>query len=167
MIKFGDGSMSNHFDLSWNAPRGKVTVVSIPGGTAKDLNGKVARQVGDKKTKVFLHVGTNDTTKVGSEIIIDNIKSLVREAKSVNPDAEVAVCSIPSRTDNAVAFSRAEGINNRLSKFCMDAGAEFVDLRGYLVSCRRWRADDGVHYSEDGARIVGERIGELIDSFLW
>ena len=146
--------------------RNKVDVFSYPGAKTSDLQGKVRKTVGGGKTKVILHIGTNDTVKAGSEKIIKNIVSLIQEAKDANKDAEVGVCSIPSRTDNEVAFSRAEGINNRLGEICRNAGAEFIDLRGYLVSCRWWRARDGVHYSEEGARIAGERIGEITDSFL-
>ena len=136
------------------------------GFRTSDLQGKVRKTVGEGKTKVILHVGTNDTVNTGSEDIIKNLCSLIQEVKDASKNAEVGVCSIPSRTDNEVAFSRAEGINNRLQEVCRKAGAEYIDLRGYLVSCRWWRARDGVHYSEEGARIAAERLGEITDSFL-
>ena len=145
--------------------RSRTKIFSFSGAKTEDLIGKVEDKVNrSTKTKVFLHVGTNDTVRGNSEQIIRNIEALIQEAKDAN--AEVAVCSIPSRRDNGVAFSRAEGINNRLSGICRSKGADFVDLRGYLVSCRHWMHKDGVHYSERGAAIVGERLGELIDGFL-
>ena len=102
--------------------------------------------------------------KQGTESTINSLVSLIQEVKAAN--GNVAVCSIPSRTDSVLAFSRAESINNRLFDVCRSHGAEFIDLRGYLVSCRHWLHRDGVHYSENGARIVGDRLGELIDDFL-
>ena len=145
--------------------RKRTKIFSFPGAKTKDLMGKIGDKVDrSTKTKVFLHVGTNDTVRENSEQIIKNLECLIHEAKDAN--AEVAVCSIPSRQDNGVAFSRAEGINNRLAGICKSNGAEFVDLRGYLVSCRHWLNKDGVHYSERGGAIVGERLGELIDAFL-
>ena len=120
--------------------RSNIKVSSFSGTKTKDLQGKVSKLVSGANTKVFLHVGTNDTAREGSEKIINNLKVLIQEAKDAN--AEVAVCSIPSRQDNGVAFSRAEGINNRLSDICRSVGAEFVDLRGYLVSCRHWMGKD-------------------------
>jgi hypothetical protein len=145
-----------------------TSFAAFPGASIDGVTEKVNRIVSKKKlTKIFVHVGTNDVARKGSEEIIKDFQLLIREVKSVNPEAEVAVCSMPSRTDRGdVVFSRSEGVNNRLFTVCRNEGAEFIDFRGCLSRCRYPLSRDGVHYSKEGAKSVGEKLGELISSFL-
>lgn len=132
------------------------------------MRGKVSSMVKkERKTKVFIHVGTNDMVRKGEEEIIDNMRSLIQECRSAGKEVEVAVCSIPSRRDRGpMVWRKSEAVNNRLFSICREERVEYIDLRGYLISCRHPLARDGVHYSMEGAKAVGECLANNIFSFL-
>ncbi len=149
--------------------RRKTAFAAFPGGKIKDVDERVRKIVGTakNKTKVIFHVGTNDMAKRGSEEVLKDFRCLIRKVKTCNSLVDVAVCSVPNRTDRGGAvWSRSEGVNNRLFNVCRMEGAEFIDLRGVLAGSKTWLAKDGVHYSREGAEIVGKRLSEVINSFL-
>ncbi len=149
--------------------RSKTAFAAFPGGKIDDVVQRVRKVVGTvkKKTKVIFHVGTNDMAKRGSEEVLNDFQTMIKKVKTDNPLVDVAICSVPNRTDRGgVVWSRSEGVNNRLFNVCRMEGAEFIDLRGVLAGSTTWLSKDGVHYSREGAEIVGKRLGEVIDSFL-
>ena len=146
-----------------------VLFASLPGSRTEHLVGRVGDMISaEKKTKVYLHVGTNDVVKKGTTEIIENFRRIIRECKSGDRDVDVAVCSIPPRFDQGdYVFSKSMSVNNLLIRTCQDEGAEFFDLEPAFRRCRgEVIGRDGVHYSQAGAEIVGKALAVSIADFL-
>ena len=146
-----------------------VLFACLPGSRTEHLVGRMDRMINaEKKTKVFLHIGTNDVVKKGTSEIIGNFRRIIRECKSGDRDVDVAVCSIPPRFDQGdYVFSKSMSVNNLLIRTCKDEGAEFIDLEPAFGGCRGGVIGrDGVHYSQAGAEIVGKALAVSIADFL-
>ena len=117
------------------------------------------------KVDVVAHVGTNDAVNVGSEEILDSLRDLCSEFHRIRrgsgANMRLTICSLVPRTDRgSMVWSRVEGINRRLREVCGSEGAEFLDLRPVLDSCRVPLNRSGVHYTYEASQRVGSRIFE-------
>ena len=146
----------------------------IPGGTVPQVTEAFGETVADTKCsrlRVVAHVGVNDATFRGSEVILGSLRDLDAEVKRVGRvmgvGMELSICSLVPRIDRgSLIWSRVEGINQRLRQFCTDIGASFVDLRPAIQSCRNALNRSGVHYTAESAECVAGRIFEHCRPFL-
>ena len=73
-----------------------------------------------EEVSVVLHVGTNDTPKSGSELIMGRLRQAIRACWEARSGVRVTVCAIPSRLDKGgITWSRSEGVNDRLKELCI------------------------------------------------
>ena len=136
-------------------------------GAIRDRIGAVVSSAPAGEVSVVLHVGTNDTPRTGSELIIAKLRQLIRACRDARSGVKVSVCAIPSRTDKGgMTWSRSEGVNDRLTVVCAAEGAKFLDTRKALRRCESPMARDGVHFSGEGAKAVGTAIVKETKSFL-
>jgi hypothetical protein len=120
-----------------------------------------------EEVSVILHVGTNDTPKSGSELIMGRLRQAIKACREARSGVQVAVCAIPSRLDKGgITWSRSEGVNDRLRVLCIAEGAVFLDTREALRHCKSPMARDGVHYSKEGTGAVGLAIMKEMKPFL-
>ena len=66
----------------------------------------------------------------------------------------------------ALVCDRIAWINKRRWEPCVSIGAEFVDLRPVLRSCRAPLNSSGVHYTKEASERVARRIFEHCRYFL-
>jgi hypothetical protein len=149
----------------------KVTILRRSGARIADcesiLLAALKEECVAKKVKVFVHVGTNDVERCGSEVLLNKLRNMIKAARNLRAGVDMTICSIPSRVDKGGhVFSRSESINFRLTKLCREEGATFLDLSHQLRKCRFPLGRDGVHYSWKGAQVVGSLIGEVASCFL-
>jgi hypothetical protein len=149
---------------SWCIPSGGVPQVTQAVGAA-------VRGTKCSRLQVVAHVGVNDAMDRGSEEILRSFRELDSEVKRVSGevgvDLALTICSLVPRIDRGpLVWSRVEGINQRLRRFCTDIGASFVDLRPAIRSCRRPLNRSGVHYTDEAASRVASSIFEHCRPFL-
>ena len=133
------------------------------------LTDKIAKNLKDvngEEVKVIVHVGTNDCSKIRSQVLLDKIRNLIRTAMKARSNVTVDICSIPSRKDlGDFVFSRAESVNDQLAELCKNEGVPFHNLKA-CMNMRNYLQNDGVHYSTAGAERVGVLLAERCDNFL-
>ena len=148
----------------------QVSFSQFPGARIehiRDRIGSVVCSESAEEVSVVLHVGTNDTPKSGSELIMGRLRQAIRACREARSGVRVTVCAIPSRLDKGgITWSRSEGVNDRLKELCIAEGAVFLDTREALSRCRSPMARDGVHFSKEGAVAVGLAIMKENEPFL-
>ena len=123
---------SNVRRLQTGSRHSDVTFHSVPGATTDHIACDLSRMVEKSSaTDVVIHVGTNDLTRVGSEVVAKNILGLAQQAKGHQRVRRVYICSVTPRTDRgSFIFSRSESVNNRLHSLCLKTDeVSFIDLR--------------------------------------
>lgn len=148
----------------------KIRVVGLSGAKVDDcarvVSTELAKERG-KKIKVIVNVGTNDVGKIGSQEVLTKLRDLIRSAKAARGGVDITLLSIPSRVDEGeYIYSRSESINNQMSRLVWSENASWIDLRPKLDRCKFSLARDGVHYSRQGAQIVGNLLGQEAETFL-
>ena len=148
----------------------RVSFHSFSGAGIERVRDKVGELVcseSAEEVSVVLHVGTNDTPKSGSELILGRLRQAIRTCREARSGVRVTVCAIPSRLDKGgITWSRSEGINDRLRGLCIAEGAAFLDTRGIMKRCNSSMARDGVHFSKEGAGAVVSAILKDNEPFL-
>ena len=110
---------------------------------------------------MIVQVGTNDVTSIGSQVLLDRIRRIIKTAKELRHGIQVSVFEIPSRLDRGdTVFSRSNSVNTQLPELCRVSGAKFISL-GHVDLNR-----DGVHYSPIGSRVVARELVKEVESFL-
>lgn len=148
-----------------------VHSLCISGGTVPDVIRAVPEAIRKAKCDqlhVLAHVGTNDACRMGSEEIINSFQRLSEcVTKSGSHDSvrvTLSICSLVPRTDRGpLVWSRIEGINQRLRRFCQDNGLGFVDLRPGLEVDRAPLDSSGVHYRREAASLVADTLWRRLE----
>ena len=121
-----------------------------------------------RATGVVFHIGTNDITRKGSEVVARSIFKLAQQA--IEQGARRAyLCSVASRKDGgSFLFSRSESVNNRLYSLCSkDERVCFIDLRQRLGGCPfDGLARDGVYYNRAGVVQALRMVTDMTKDFL-
>ena len=152
----------------------RVTSWFKPGGLVPNITASIHAAVAGtdcSRLRVVAHVGTNDASKREPEAILDSFRDLKSEVdrvrRCVGVDVRLSICSIVPRTDcGSYVWDRIDWLNRRLWNFCESIGAEFVDLRPVLGSCRAPLNRSGVHYTNEASERVARRIFEHCRYFL-
>ena len=147
-----------------------VTFHSVPGAATDNIAREINQSVkSSSASDVILHVGTNDVTRMGSELVAKNIFGLAQQARGQRGVCRVYICSVTPRKDRgSFIFSRSESVNSRLHSMCSKSNdVTFIDLRHQLDSCPfNGMARDALHYNRAGAAQVLRSIGDKVGSFL-
>ena len=147
-----------------------VTFHSVPGAATDNIARELNQSVeSSSASDVILHVGTNDVTRMGSEVVAKNIFGLAQQARGQQGVRRVYICSVTPRKDRgSFIFSRSESVNSRLHSMCSKSNdVTFIDLRHQLDSCPfNGMARDALHYNRAGAAQVLRSIGDKVGSFL-
>jgi hypothetical protein len=152
----------------------RVTSWCIPGGLVPNTTAAIRAATGNSgcsSLRVVAHVGTNDASQRGTDEILNSFRDLNSEVerarKASGVDMRLSICSIVPRMDCGLpVWNRIDCLNRRLWKFCVSIGAEFVDLRPVLGSCRAPLNRSGVHYTAQASERVAHRIFEHCRYFL-
>lgn len=150
--------------------KNKITIVGVSGARVSKCEQVITTElakVKSSKVKVIVNVGTNDVGKLASQEVLSKFKNLIRTVKRLRTGVDVALCTIPSRKDEGTyIYSRSESINNQLAKLCAEEGASVIDSRLKTTRLKHMLGWDGVHYTREGAQVVGSLIGRVAESFL-
>jgi len=131
-------------------------------------------------SKVFLLIGANDVNKTSdkNEVIVENIKDIVRQLKTVTPNTTVYVQSLYPVNRNGKNSSRISifkltnkrlsAINLLLESFCSSEGIIYIDMFSQLVDekgqLREEFSIEGLHLNEAGYRFVAEVLRPYVEN---
>ena len=106
--------------LNFNTPTQKLLAYTIK--QAEDMI-KQATFVSQPK-KILLHLGTNDCDRLSAKIVIEKLAGLIDVLRSLCPNAQIYVNSIPQRRDK---MSTVDEVNDLLINFERDLGCKVID----------------------------------------
>lgn len=122
---------------------------------------------------VVILIGTNDLSAgVSNAKIINNIKRIVNEITSIEPNKKIYIQSIypidkSKRSKNEKRDnSNIKYINTELKKFCSENNLTFIDLYDSLADrdgdLKAKYTYDGLHLTEEGYKVVTSVIKEYL-----
>jgi len=131
-------------------------------------------------SKVFLLIGANDVNKTNNtnEVIVDNIKDIVRQLKTVIPNTTVYVQSLypvnqSGKNSSRISIykltnERLSAINLLLRSFCGSEGIIYIDMFSQLIDekgqLREEFSIEGLHLNEAGYRFVADVLRPYIEN---
>ncbi len=180
-IVFIGDSHTEYFELNEYFPGFPVFNRGIYGDTSYGVKKRLAESaLKFNPSKVFLLIGANDVNKTNdtNEVIVDNIKDIVRQIKTAIPDTTVYVQSLYPVNRNGKNSSlvsifkltneRLSAINLLLESFCNSEGIAYIDMFSQLIDEKGQLREDfsieGLHLNEAGYRFVAEVLRPYVEN---
>ena len=140
----------------------KDRCVVRPGARVADLEKEVDEEIRKCSPKVVIvQVGVNDVGRRCSEKTLGAYHSLLQRLQEARKPV-VVTGILPRRWATTEWYSRAIGLNSRVSMMCMDKGLQFVDAWDIFYGNNRLYSSDGLHLSHEGARALGSVYHQAI-----
>ena len=130
-------------------------------------------------SKVFLLVGANDVNKTNdsNEVIVDNIKDIVRHIKNGVPNAAIYVQSLypvnrNGKNSSRIVISkltneRTSAINLMLESLCRSEDIVYIDMFSRLIDekgqLREEFTIEGLHLNAAGYRFATEALRPYLE----
>ena len=106
--------------------------------------------------EVVIHIGSNDISKnVPQQRIIDNIDSMGKKLKEINPDLRITMSSIFVQTYNTTKNINVVEANQAIKKYCLSKGWDFINH--YNISFRHLD-NKGMHLTAEGNRLFARNL---------
>ena len=111
---------------------------------------------------IIVQVGVNNVGPRKSEKILSDYRSLLQRLQ--NSRKPVIVTGILPRLSGVGNewYSRAISLNSSVKSLCKDMGLKFVDLWDDVFDGNGYYLRDGLHLSDEGARVLGAVYRQLI-----
>ncbi|XP_076060724.1 uncharacterized protein LOC143036816 [Oratosquilla oratoria] len=152
----GDSMVRGYDDILQRKTKRRCKLVCQLGHGIADCTQSI-REQRQMNTIMNVHTGSNDVGRVRSEELFRNYKVLLKEMKERR--SRHVVCGILPRIYAGLCWnSRALGINERMSRSCMQVGYHFLDP-WYIFSRRHdLYASDGIHLTRRGKDVLTNLI---------
>ena len=134
IIVCGDSIINGIDGSGLSSKQCQTSVRSFPGATSTDLIDYVKPLVNKRPDSLIIHIGTNDLTNTGNNTI-ENIKKLIHEARSINPNMEFALSEICTRDDKRSIQSKVQHLNSEIQKLCKDENFSLIKHDNIDRSC--------------------------------
>ena len=178
IIFLGD-SITENYDLTKHYEQ----IPAVNSGISGYCTGDLLKILKEKvyiynPTKVILLAGINDMNRYQDDtLLIENISKITSNIKEKRPKAEVYIESIypvdreryTVLIDNNVDNNRIRIVNEQIKKFCKENNYTYIDMFDLLNnsetdSLKYEYSKDGLHLSEEGYKIVTEKIKTVIEN---
>ena len=178
-IVFLGDSITEYYDLSKYYERMPVVNSGTSGYTTDHLLGLIKDEVYIyNPTKVVILIGINDMNKYPDDVqLIENIKTIAKNIKEKRPKAKIYIESIypvdrerySVLIDNNVDNVRIKNVNIEIEKFCLENKFEYINMFEDLYDETTDKliyeySKDGLHLSDEGYKLVTEKIKKAIDA---
>jgi len=180
-IVFIGDSHTEYFELHEYFPDFPVLNRGIYGDTTYGVKNRLDESAFMlKPSKVFLLIGANDINKTSdtNEIIVENIKDIVRQIKTVIPYTTIYVQSLypvnrNGKNSNRISIyklnnKRLAAINFLLETFCDSESIFYIDMFSQLIDekgqLREEFSIEGLHLNEAGYRCVAEILRPYVEN---
>ena len=134
-----------------------------PGAKVEDIDRVVETELRRCTPEVIIvQVGVNNVGPRKSEKILSDYRSLLQRLQ--NSRKPVIVTGILPRLSGVGNewYSRAISLNSSVKSLCKDMGLKFVDLWDDFFDGNGYYLRDGLHLSDEGARVLGAVYRQLI-----
>ena len=126
-----------------------------PGAKIADIDRVIEAELERCSPKrVIVQVGVNNVGPRTSVKIVSDYRSLLQRLKDSRKPVYVTGI-LPRLRASSEWFSRALALNSTVKQLCLSMGLCFVDLWDQFYGCDRYYLRDGLHLSDEGARVLG------------
>ena len=143
----------------------KDRCVVRPGAKVADLGSVIEVEMDRvKPDSVIVQVGVNNVGERQSEKTLKDFRSLLERLREARSQGSLVLVTgiLPRCNASAEWYSRALYINRSVRKMCSDMGLGFLDSWDQFYSCDRLYMRDGLHLSDEGARVLGAGYRQAI-----
>lgn len=135
--------------------RNRDKCVVRPGAKIADVDSVIKTELERCSPKrVIVQVGVNNVGPRASVKIVNDYHSLLQRLKDARKPVYVTGI-LPRLRASSEWFSRALALNSTVKQLCLSMGLCFVDLWDQFYGCDRYYLRDGLHLSDEGARVLG------------
>ena len=135
--------------------RGEDVVVCLPGARIEHVTERVEQIMGrGYGGSILVHVGTNNTDKVGTTAILEKYRNLLKKTKQARAGQIILSGILP------VFGNRIQGYRNSkrmaVKRLCKEEEVGYVDLWDSFVGKEEMYVRDELHLSGKGAAVFAE-----------
>lgn len=133
-----------------------------PGAKITDVDSVIRTELErTNPEKVIVQVGVNNVGPRASVRIVSEYRSLLQRLSGARKPVFVTGI-LPRLWASSEWYSRALALNSAVKQMCSDMGLHFVDKWEVFHRCERYYIRDGLHLSDEGARVLGAYYREAI-----
>ena len=137
-------------------------LVCKPGATVAKLVPTIQEELGKCEPEaVIVQVGVNDVGQRRSVKLVNDYTALLLKLKEARKPV-IVTGILPRATASREWHSRALAANVAVEKLCSELGFHFVDLWGEFYDRESYYLRDGLHLSDEGARVLGEAYRNIV-----
>lgn len=135
--------------------RRKDKCIVKPGAKIADIDSLIGTVLErNNPEKVVVQVGVNNIGPRASVKIKKEYHSLLQRLRETRKPVFITGV-LPRLWATNEWYSRALALNSSVRGMCSDMGLCFIDLWEEFYGCERYYARDGLHLSDEGARVLG------------
>ena len=136
---------------------GKDRCVVKPGARVADVDSAVGTELGRySPNRVVVHVGVNNIGPRASVKIVKEYHSLLQRLSETRKPVYITGV-LPRIWASSEWYSRALALNCSVRQMCADMGLHYVDLWDEFYGSNRYYLRDGLHLSDEGARVLAAK----------
>lgn len=163
------GKWDTYFPKQQPANRG------ISGDNTEGMLARMHEVIASKPSKLFIMAGVNDISlQRSNDVIIRQMKMLLRQVKAGNPETKVYVQSSLPLCKAKLAYSRLKGkeiqienYNTLLKNLCNEMNITYIDIYSLLLekplTLNEKYTSDGLHINEEAYKIWVEHIRKYVE----
>ena len=126
-----------------------------PGAKVVDIDEVIRAEMGRYKPEaIIVQVGVNDIGPRRSEKLVAEYRCLLQRLSEFRKPI-IVTGILPRLRASSEWFSRALSLNNSIEMMCKTLGLGYVDLWDDFHNNNRYYLRDGLHLSDEGARVLG------------
>ena len=104
----------------------------------------------------MIHIGSNDISKgIPQQKIIDNIDSMGKRLKDINPNLNISLSSIFLESYDTSKNINVAETNRALKQYCLSQGWDFIDHQNISF---RHLDQGGMHLTPEGNRLFARNL---------
>lgn len=136
---------------------GRDRCVVKPGARVADVDSAVGTELSRySPNRVVVQVGVNNIGPRASVKLVKDYHSLLQRLSEARKPVYVTGV-LPRLRASSEWHSRALALNSSVRKMCKDMGLHFVDLWDEFYGNNRYYLWDGLHLSDEGARVLAAK----------
>ena len=136
---------------------GRDRCVVKPGARVADINSAVGTELSRySPNRVVVQVGVNNIGPRASVKLVSDYHSLLQRLSEARKPVYVTGV-LPRLRASSEWHSRALALNCSVRRMCADMGLHFVDLWDKFYGNSRYYLRDGLHLSDEGARVLAAK----------
>ena len=149
--------------------KGEDVVVCLPGARIEHVTERVEKIVGrGNGGTILVHVGTNNTDKEGTTVIVEKYRKLLKKTKQARLGQIILSGILPVCGNRIQGYrnSKRMAVNGMVERLCKEEEVGYVDMWDSFVGNEELYFRDGLHLSGKGAAVLAEGLSGAVASGL-